>query len=77
MATKKSKKVTTAQLVARYNKAAVALGKKPVKKFADRKTAERRVKEIEALVKPKKSRGLNFALKASKDKIEPFAWTGT
>ena len=48
MATKKSKKLTTVQLVARYNNAASSLGKKPVKKFADRKTAERRVEEIEA-----------------------------
>jgi len=71
MATKKSKKVTTAQLVARYNKAAASLGKKSVKKFADRKTAERRVKEIEAQVKPTKSGGLNFELAASKDKTPP------
>ena len=53
MATKKSKKVTTAQLLSRYNKAAATLGKKPVKKFADRKTAERRVKDIEARIRKK------------------------
>lgn len=71
MATKKSKKVTTAQLVARYNNAAATLGKKPVKKFADRKAAERRVKEIESQVQPKKQRGMNFNLPASRNKTAP------
>lgn len=71
MATKKSKKVTTAQLVARYNKAASTLGQKPVKKFADRKTAERRVREIESHLQPKKPRGMNFNLPASKNKSAP------
>ncbi len=71
MATKKSKKVTTAQLVARYNKAAAILGKKPVKKFADRKTAERRVKSIELQLPSKKPHRMNFDLPASKDKTAP------
>ena len=71
MATKKLQKMTTAQLVARYNKAAAALGKKPVKKFVDRKTAERRVKEIESKLQPTKSRGMNFTLPASKNKSAP------
>ncbi len=71
MATKKSKNVTTAQLVVRYNKVATTLGKKPVKKFADRKTAERRVNVIEAQLTPTKSRGMNFDLPASKNKSAP------
>lgn len=36
----------TAELVAFYNECALALAKRPVNKFADRKTAERRCKEI-------------------------------
>lgn len=71
MATKKSQKVTTAQLVKRYNNAATTLGKKPVKKFVDRKTAERRVEEIKSRPKPKYPRGMNFELPPFKDKIAP------
>lgn len=81
-----TKKATTTELVARYNKAAATLGRKPVKKFADRKTAERRVAAIEAELAPKpkerpaydpdslgEKRGLRFDLpgRLAKDCVEP------
>jgi hypothetical protein len=40
--------VKAAEIIARYNAAAATLGRKSVKKFADRKTAERRLVAIEA-----------------------------
>ena len=82
MATTKS--TTTAELVARYNQAAKALDRRPVKRFADRKTAERRARAIEAEARPVASisagtdrdaivatRGLTFNLPNSKDKTPP------
>lgn len=51
----------TAELVAHYNAAAAATGKAPVKRFADRKSAERRVLAImaehgSAALKPAKAK---------------------
>lgn len=80
-----TKKATTAELVERYNKAAATLGRKAVKKFADRKTAERRVAAIEAEMRPaantaverdnigNSARGLTFNLpgRPAKDRVEP------
>jgi hypothetical protein len=72
-------KITTAQLVARYNKAAAALGREPVNKFASRAVAEKRVAVIEAEIAPKaydpdslgEKRGLRFDLPGSKKKVPP------
>lgn len=54
------KKATTAELVARYNKAATTLSRKPVKKFADRKTAELRLAAIEAQLAPVARAGAEY-----------------
>lgn len=73
------------QLVERYNAAAAALGRKPVRRFASRATAERRVAAIEAELKPAKttavdrdnvgnsSRGLSFDLpgRPKRECVEP------
>ncbi|MDZ7770163.1 MAG: hypothetical protein U5K38_14325 [Woeseiaceae bacterium] len=77
MATAKS----TTAVVAGYNKAARALGRRPVKRFADRRTALRRVRAIETEVRPassppgrsapgpvRRKRGLRFDLHR-KDKV--------
>jgi hypothetical protein len=58
--------MTGPQLVATYNESAEKLGEKPVKRFADRKSALRRTQEIHARafqLEPTKSRrykGFNF-----------------
>lgn len=79
-----TKTTTTTDLVARYNKAARTLGRKPVKRFSNKATAVRRVKAIEAELKATKAattkhdsdvlgakRGLTFDLPGSKDKVAP------
>lgn len=51
MATKKKAGVTLATYANQYNEFAAELGEKPVKRFADRKSAERRLAEIAARAK--------------------------
>ena len=46
--------IKAAEVIARYNTAAATLGRKPVKKFVDRATAEKRLAAIEADVAKKK-----------------------
>jgi hypothetical protein len=74
-------KVTTTTLVTRYNKAAAALGRKPVNKFSSRAVAEKRVAAIEGELQPKKraydadslgeKRGLRFDLPGGKNEVAP------
>jgi hypothetical protein len=47
-------KIKAAELIARYNAAAATLGRKPVKKFVNRATAEKRLAAIEGEVAKKK-----------------------
>lgn len=56
--------LTTTELAAKYNEAAVTLGEKTIKRFSDKKAALRRTKEIiDRLPKEKKTRkprGMRF-----------------
>lgn len=50
----------TAELVAFYNANCAVVGKKPVSKFADRKTAEKRVAELVASLPKQKTEGAAY-----------------
>lgn len=84
MATTKSK--TTAEIAEEYNSIARQLGEKTVRRFADRKTANRRLQAILSRARPAKreapraaewrdrvgaTRGLSFDLPGSKKKTPP------
>jgi len=57
MATKKKTGVTLTQLAAEYNTIANAIGERTVKRFADRKSAERRLAKIKKLAKKEVKKG--------------------
>lgn len=52
----------TAELVAFYNANCAVVGKKPVSKFADRKTAEKRVAELVASLPKPKTNAANYVV---------------